>query len=87
MFAEINKSWKGFIIQKSLLGISAHVRKKIHFSKIRRICKRIKSKNNGAQNTIQNAVNLGVPADVRKKKSTSLLRICVCANNPALEDC
>ena len=51
MFEQIIQSWKN-LLSKSLLGISAHVRKKVHFSiKICRICQHTKPNNNGAWST------------------------------------
>ena len=84
MFVQIIQSLKT-LLSKSLLGISAHVRKTSHVSsKIWRICQRTKSNNNGAQNTfthlkgiIQIAIDLGVSAHVRKTTSAPLLRFCV----------
>ena len=75
VFAQIIQSWKTLLSKITIWKFSAHVRKFFHVSiKIWRICQRTKSNSNCAQNTstyikgiIQIAINLGVPAHVRKK--------------------
>ena len=80
VFAQVIQSWKT-LLSKSLLGSSAHVRKKYHVSiKIWSTCQRTKY-NNDAQNTLtylkgimQIAVNLGT-----QKSFHASIRICVYA--------
>ena len=93
MFAQIIQSWKT-LLSKSLLGISAHVHKNFHVSiMIWHICQLTKSNNNGAQNTstylkriIQIAISYEFLQMHAKNFHASIKDMCVCANNPALED-
>ena len=89
-----NQKLEGLYYPKITIRNFCACTQKFHVSiKIWRICQRTKSNNNCAQNTstylkeiTQIAINLGVPAHVRKKNFHVSIKICVCANNPALED-